>query len=105
MRSAHAEERRHDVDQPEREDRDQAQHQEVAQRVAAKAFLHAPDAGPGLGAQGIAERGPGDQEDDGGADGGTDQDEERAGHDAEQKAAGDGEDRTTGHRERDHGGI
>src|SRR3546814_9627116 len=51
-----AEEGRHQVHQPERKQRNESEHQEVAQRVLLKARPHAGQPGAGAVAQQVAER-------------------------------------------------
>src|SRR5262249_12788171 len=65
---AHAEERRRQVDEPERKQRHQAQHEHVAELVLAEARLQLLQERAGAGAQEIPEDGLGEDENDRGAE-------------------------------------
>ena len=77
VRQRHAQEGRHQIDQPEREQRHQPQDQQIGERVRAEARLHPLQPGPGAVAQGRAQRRAGDQEQDHRAGRGADHRQQR----------------------------
>src|SRR5581483_3149594 len=109
----HAEQRRHDVDQPERKDRHQPEEQEIAETVAAEAFLEPRQRGAGAPVEEVVKGGARGEEDRGGTQGRADDGEKRAQPSAEQEAAerrhedrdrqGEGDDDRIGRHERQLG--
>src|SRR5882757_8463605 len=83
----HAEQRRHDIDQPEREYRHQPQEQQVAEAVAAKTILETRQCRAGAVVEEIVEGGAGGQEHRDRAQRGADHRQDGAHPDAEQEAA------------------
>ena len=84
-------ERRHQIDEPERNERHEPQEQQIAERVLTKTHHQLVDGRPGATDQDFADGPARDQKDDGAADRRTDHRAERAHKGAEQNTAGDGE--------------